>query len=40
MSLSKVGRFFWLDIYIGGKRVRRSLKTGNKFEALDEYKKL
>lgn len=40
MSFHKVGRFFWLDIYIGGKRVRRSLKTGNKFEALDEYKKV
>lgn len=40
MSLHKVGRFFWLDIYVGGKRVRRSLKTGNKFEALDEYKKV
>jgi len=38
--LKKHGRFFWLDIYIGGKRVRRSLKTGNKFEALDEYKKV
>ena len=40
MSLRKVGRFFWLDIYVGGKRVRRSLKTGNKFEALDRYKKV
>jgi len=40
MTLHKVGRFFWLDIYVGGKRIRRSLKTGNKFEALDEYKKV
>ena len=40
MSFRRVGRFFWLDIYVGGKRVRRSLKTGNKFEALDEYKKV
>lgn len=38
--IKKHGRFFWLDIYIGRKRVRRSLKTGNKFEALDEYKKV
>ena len=40
MSLRKVRRFFWLDIYVGGKRVRRSLKTGNKFEALDRYKEV
>ena len=38
--LKKVGRFFWLDIYVGGKRIRRSLKTGNKFEALDRYKEV
>jgi integrase len=38
--LKKHGRFFWLDIYVGGKRVRRSLKTGNKFEALDRYKEV
>jgi hypothetical protein len=40
MTLRKVGRFFWLDIYVGGKRVRRSLKTGNKFEALDQDKEV
>lgn len=40
MTLRKVGRFFWLDMYVGGKRVRRSLKTGNKFEALDLYKEV
>ena len=37
--IKKHGRFFWLDIYVGGKRVRRSL-TGNKFEALDRYKEV
>jgi hypothetical protein len=36
--IKKHVRFFWLDIYVGGKQVRRSLKTGNKFEALDRYK--
>jgi len=40
MSFRKVGRFYWLDIYVGGKRIRRSLKTGNKFEALDRYKEV
>jgi len=40
MALRKVGEYYWLDIYIGGKRVRRSLKTSNKFEALNEYKKV
>jgi integrase len=40
MSFRKVGRLYWLDIYVGGKRVRRSLKTGNKFEALDRYKEV
>jgi integrase len=38
MSLRKVGRFWWLDVWIDGRRVRRSLKTDNKFEALDRYK--
>jgi len=40
MSIRKVGRFYWLDIYVGGKRVGRSLETGNKLEAPDEYKKV
>jgi integrase len=40
MAIYKVGKYYWLDIYVGKKRVRRSLKTGNKFEALDEYKKV
>jgi len=31
--LKKVGRFWWLDIWIEGKRFRRSLKTESKFEA-------
>lgn len=38
MSITKHGRYFWLDIYIKGKRFRRSLKTTNKLEALDRYK--
>lgn len=27
MSLLRVGRFYWLDMRIHGKRVRRSLRT-------------
>lgn len=38
MALRKVGRFWWLDVWVDGKRVRRSLKTDNKFEALDRYR--
>lgn len=38
MSLRKVGKFYWLDIRIHGKRIRRSLHTDNKFVALDRYK--
>jgi hypothetical protein len=33
--IKKHGRFLWIDIRIDGKRVRRSLKTESKFEALD-----
>jgi hypothetical protein len=40
MSIHRVDRLFWLDIYVEGKRIRRSLNTGNKFEGLDEYKKV
>ncbi len=29
------GRFYWLDVRVDGKRIRRSLKTESKFEALD-----
>ena len=38
MSLHKVGKYYWLDIRIKGKRIRRSLHTDNKFVALDRYK--
>jgi hypothetical protein len=38
--IKKHGRFYWLDIRIDGKRIRRSLKTESKFEALDRYKQV
>lgn len=38
MSISKHGKIYWLDIRVKGKRIRRSLHTTNKFEALDRYK--
>jgi site-specific recombinase XerD len=38
MFLRKVGNYYWLDIRIKGKRIRRSLRTDNKFLALDRYK--
>ena len=38
MSFRKVGKYYWLDIRIKGKRIRRSLHTDNKFLALDRYK--
>jgi integrase len=38
MSLRKVGKYYWLDIRVKGKRIRRSLHTDNKFLALDRYK--
>lgn len=37
MSISKHGKIYWLDIRVKGKRIRRSLHTTNKFEALDRY---
>lgn len=37
MILRKVGRFYWLDIRIKGKRYRRSLRTPYKELALDRY---
>jgi integrase len=40
MTLRKVDRFWWLDIRIEGKRIRRSLKTESKFEAMDRYKQV
>lgn len=32
--LKKVGKYYWLDIRIDGKRIRRSLRTDNKTVAL------
>lgn len=37
MSISRHGRIFWLDIRIKGKRIRRSLRTENRNEALARY---
>lgn len=37
MSISKHGKIFWLDIRIKGKRIRRSLRTENRNEALARY---
>lgn len=34
--MKKVGKYYWLDIRINGRRIRRSLKTDEYFEALDE----
>ena len=38
MGLVKRGKYWWLDIRIDGKRIRRSLQTTQKLEALDKYK--
>lgn len=38
MSIKKVGKYYWLDIRIKGKRIRRSLHTTNKLEALYQFK--
>ena len=37
MSISKHGKTWWLDIRIKGKRIRRSLRTENRNEALARY---
>jgi len=37
MSISRHGKIYWLDIRVKGKRIRRSLHTTSKFEALDRY---
>lgn len=37
MSISKHGKYFWLDLRIKGKRYRRSLRTENRNEALARY---
>lgn len=37
MSISKHGKIWWLDIRIKSRRIRRSLKTENRNEALARY---
>jgi len=37
MVISRHGKIFWLDIRLKGKRIRRSLKTENRNEALARY---
>ncbi|GAH84053.1 unnamed protein product [marine sediment metagenome] len=37
MSISRHGKIFWLDIRIKGKRIRRSLRTEKRNEALARY---
>jgi len=37
MGISKHGKIFWLDIRVKGKRIRRSLRTENRNEALARY---
>jgi len=37
MGLVRHGKFWWLDIRIKGKRIRRSLRTENRNEALARY---
>lgn len=37
MSISRHGKIYWLDIRIKGKRIRRSLRTENRNEALARY---
>jgi len=36
-ALTRKGKFWWLDIRIKSKRIRRSLKTENRNEALARY---
>ena len=40
MSLRKVGKYYWLDIRIDGKRIRRSLRTDNRTHALHKAERL
>jgi len=37
MGISKHGKIYWLDIRVKGKRIRRSLRTENRNEALARY---
>jgi len=37
VSISRHGKIWWLDIRVKGKRIRRSLKTENRNEALARY---
>lgn len=40
MSLRKVGKYYWLDIRLAGKRIRRSLHTDNKNIAFQKFRDL
>ena len=37
-TIYKRGKVYWLDVYVRGKRLRRSLKTENKELAYDRYR--
>ena len=37
MGIRKVGKMYWLDVRIRGKRYRRSLQTTRKYVAYDRY---
>ena len=39
-TLRRVGRKWWADLYVGGKRVRQSLKTEVKFQAQHRLREL
>ena len=38
--LKKVGKYYWLDIRIDGKRIRRSLRTDNRTHAIHKAERL
>lgn len=40
MSLRKVGKYYWLDIRLAGKRIRRSLHADNKNIAFQKFRDL
>jgi len=40
MSLRKVGKYYWLDIRLAGKQIRRSLHTDNKNIAFQKFRAL
>lgn len=40
MGLVRHGKVFWLDVYINRKRIRRSLRTANRIEAIGKFQRL